>query len=139
MLFQCGIQRAIRLGHRIVANLVFGLDRPRRKSTEYHSRSVQCGLYALQNLLIGTLHSECLSVQAHSIRAPVNSSNVQRMRRSHNTGTRVLRCEPKRPPGIEPIRSEATRVGSTFPSRKCNKPVTPVSTTACTISVPTFT
>src|SRR5580700_5842645 len=46
--------------------------------------------------------------QAQSMRAPVASSTAQRMRLNQSTGTRVLRCEPSRPPGMEPIKSEAT-------------------------------
>ena len=44
------------------------------------------------------------------MRAPVISSRAQSMRRSHSMGTRVLRCEPSSPPGIEPISSEIDQV-----------------------------
>src|SRR3989449_8954997 len=76
---------------------------------------------------------------AQSIRAPVASSTAHKMRLNQGTGTRVLKCEPNKPPGIEPIKSEATKVGSTLPARQCSRLVTPVSATACTISVPTIT
>src|ERR1035438_10015927 len=76
---------------------------------------------------------------AHSILAPVINRTVQRIRRSQSTGTRVLRWEPRMPPGIEPISREPTRWVSTLPARQCNRLVTPVKITAWTMSVPTMT
>ena len=49
------------------------------------------------------------------MRAPVASSTAQRIRRSQGTGTRVLKCDPRQPPGMEPISSEPTSVESTLP------------------------
>jgi hypothetical protein len=77
--------------------------------------------------------------RGRSMRAPVINSRAHKIRRSQSKGTHVARCEPSNPPGMEPTSSVSTKVGSTFPSRKWRKPVTPVSTTACTISVPTLT
>ena len=52
------------------------------------------------------------------MRAPVINSKAQRIRRSQSMGTRVAKCEPSRPPGIEPISSDNDQPGIHIARRK---------------------
>src|ERR1041385_8024345 len=122
VLTQHGIHGAVRLGYGIVPDLVFGLNCARGKTGENHTSRLQCGLDASQN--VGISGIQWMSLEwiiysaGHNMRAPVTSNRAQRMRRNQSMGTRVARCEPISPPGIEPINNDTTRLGSTFPSRK---------------------
>lgn len=71
------------------------------------------GLRALVRTVVPGLRPKACHLRpffyAHNILAPVINRTVHRILRSHSTGTRVLRCEPTMPPGIEPISREMTR------------------------------
>src|SRR5262249_10536679 len=118
---------------------ILGFDLARGEAAEDCRSCAQSSVDSFQNFGVVLTFHKCIPHAAHSMRTPVTSKIEQSMRRNHGTGTRVLKCEPSKAPGIEPISREATNLKSTLPARKCKALVTPVSTTACTISVPTMT
>ena len=75
-----------------MTSLVLGFDGSTGKAAEDSTGSFQSRLDALQNLTTGMIgHSVSSRGQAQSIRAPVASSTVQRIRLNQSTGTRVLK------------------------------------------------
>src|SRR4051812_2891856 len=134
------VESAIGFGDRVVSRFIFGLNFSGSEARENFPRGCESRFDSLKHAGIGRFfHLPRKWAGVHNILMPVVSRIAHRIRRSHNTGTRVLRLEPRIPPGIDPIRRYATREGSTLPNRKCRKLVTPVRMTACTMSVPTIT
>src|SRR5579864_570966 len=125
-----------------MARFVFRSDLSKGVFGEHELRLFNRCLDSIEHVGIGALmHGSTMygSDQAQSILAPVVIRMTHRIRLSHRTGTRVVRCEPISPPGMEPIKRYPTRDVSTFPRRKCRRLVTPVRMTACAMSVPTIT